>query len=90
MKGIKVLLNETECENLDVSDTILTCDVPDLLAIAEEESDLARRRRRRQAEEDAPENKNIISKSINITVCLDLRMLIFNLMMLALFWRFYF
>ena len=62
-----MLLNDTECLNLDVADTILACDVPDLLA--PEDGDVSRRRRRRQAsEDDAASNKNLISRSINITV----------------------
>ena len=62
-----MLLNDTECLNLEVADTILACEVPDLLA--PEEGDVSRRRRRRQASEDDPaSNKNRISRVVNITV----------------------
>ena len=67
VKGIKILLNDTECRNLDVSDTILTCDVPDLLAVDSDDDTTARRRRRRQASGD--DDKNVISRKVSVTVC---------------------
>ena len=64
------MLNDTECPNLDVSDTILTCDAPDLLAPPSEGNDVSSRRRRQATDDDSSnDDKNIISKSITITVC---------------------